>query len=443
MIDLDSLKTCELHVHLGGCLFAEDLLELGREVYEKVDWSLFVRAYEKAFGVRPDPVALFRAALDGDPAGLERFKRHYAYGEEDQGDFSRFQAKFNLAISLYRHWWHVLDRAPEIVRRVLERHRQEGLKYVEYRAMAPYDSNSPEAFAQFHLLNARTLQEGSGQDFAARYLVSLPRWAPLESYLLVCRLMEENPELASTIVGLDFCFFEEGYPPESARPFFERLHRDDHPRLEVAYHVGEVFFDKSLESAIRWCHQAALLGARRLGHCIALGLNPEVAIQRRAEAHEREPASERLAQIRYDLEHCQELAAYGIRVDAQALQEEQLSLSHFPPGQPVRRLYTPERLEEIRARQAFVLDGLVQLGAVIEICPTSNLRIGSVPEAQHHPLHRFLDAGVNLAIGADDPGLFDCTLASEVEWVRRNANLETSALAARLGDPRRFCFDRG
>ena len=42
MTPLDTIKGCELHVHTGGCIYAEDLLELGREVYHEIDWDLFI-----------------------------------------------------------------------------------------------------------------------------------------------------------------------------------------------------------------------------------------------------------------------------------------------------------------------------------------------------------------------------------------------------------------
>ena len=66
---------------------------------------------------------------------------------------------------------------------------------------------------------------------------------------------------------------------------------------------------------------------------------------------------------------------------------------------------------------------LAALGTVVETCPTSNLRIGAVPDAKDHPVHRFLASDVRLAIGADDPGLFDCTLADEVNWVQRHTGM--------------------
>ena len=446
MTDLNTLKGCELHVHLGGCIYAEDLLELGRDVYKDVDWGLFVNAYEQAYGVRPDPVGLFRDALAGGEEAFERLRRHYVFEAGDGTDFACFQAKFNLLSCLYRHWWRVLQREREIVERILERHRAEGLEYIEYRAMAPQAGDDPQGFVNFHCLNAATIQAFNRDDFTARYIVSLPREAPLEAYALVQRLFDERPDLVSTVVGLDFCYFEEGYPPSSLRPFFARLQGDNQARperaLEVVYHVGEVYFDKSLESAVRWCHEAAELGARRLGHATALGLDPAIAIARQPRAHEVEKASERLTQIDYDLRHTDQLTSHGIAVDVDALRRERDQLAPLHPDTDIERPYAPERLREIRQRQSFVLDRLVELGAVIESCPASNLRIGGVPAPSHHPIHRFLDSRIGLVIGADDPGIFNSPLAAEVDWAAEHAGLETTALAQRLGDPRRFRLRR-
>jgi hypothetical protein len=65
MTDLQILKGCELHVHIGGCLAADDLLAMGEAHYEAVDWTLFVDSYEAAFGVRLDPHHLLGRA-DGE-----------------------------------------------------------------------------------------------------------------------------------------------------------------------------------------------------------------------------------------------------------------------------------------------------------------------------------------------------------------------------------------
>ncbi|MFZ0544776.1 MAG: hypothetical protein WAM60_05035 [Candidatus Promineifilaceae bacterium] len=444
--DLQILSGCELHVHGGGCFFPEDLLALGKDHYEQVDWSRYVDFYEQVYGSRPDPVALFHRVLNGDSAALDQFQQQVVVGQADSGDFSRFQAKYNFGVCLFRHWEFELDQGGEIITRAAEAHRRAGMDYVEYRSMFGDLLDDRDGFFRYHGRNANRLHAISSDSFTARYLISLPRWAPLEGYQAVQQLLEQMPEIVPTVIGLDFCYFEEGYPPKTVRPFFERLQKDNQERpnraLEVAYHVGETYFDKSLESAVRWCHEVAEMGAKRLGHAIALGLDPAVAVGRRPKAHQAEPVSERIDQIAYDLAHQEALTAYGIPVDVDALEREREALAKRPSDEMVERSYTPERLEANRRRQDFVLDRLAELGTVIETCPTSNLRIGGVPSPADHPVHRFLRSNVNLVISADDPGTFNTPLSAEVDWVLVHTEYDPASLVERLGDPRRFRFDR-
>ena len=81
-----SAKTCELHVHIGGCLTAEDLYELGSDTYNQIDWSLFVNSFEDAYGERPDPPALYRRARARE--GGQVLRPYCVYGREDGGDLS-------------------------------------------------------------------------------------------------------------------------------------------------------------------------------------------------------------------------------------------------------------------------------------------------------------------------------------------------------------------
>ena len=444
MRSLDIQKRCELHVHPGGCFTAEDLMILGRDVYRQVDWTLYCDSYEEAFGARPDPHALFEAVQADESGGLDRFREQFVYREQDGGDFGRFQAKFNFLICIYRYYLGTPSGGERLIQCMIDRHRREGLTFVEYRCSCC--GRDPEDFISFHRVHASALQRASRDGFTLHYIITLRRWAALEDYALVQRLLDESPELVPTIVGVDFSYFEEGHPPKGLRPLFERVFGDNRKRSEralgIVYHVGESYFNKSLESAIRWCHEAAEMGAERLGHAIALGLDPATAIARRPDAHEREPVSERLDQIDYDIEHGTALKHYGIAVDPVALSGERKKLEKMDVEGEVGRSYDAARLEEIRNRQCFVLDRLTELGTVIESCPTSNLRIGAVPDAAHHPIHRFLSSDVNLAICADDPGIFDSPLANEVDWVLTHSKMDADALEKRLGDPRRFRLDR-
>ena len=438
MNPLQTARTCELHVHPGGCLTTEDLIELGKENYETIDWTLFTESYQNAFGILPDPVVLYQEALSNPHLGIKRFKDLYVYSEKDGGDFGRFQAKFNLIICVMKYLRTKKNGLARYFQQVVNRHHSEGINTVEYRCGCGNETD--DGFFNFHVTHAQVLQKAPQNH--ARYIISLRRWAPIEDYERVQNLLNKRPDLIPIIVGIDFAHVEEGYPPKNVRSLFERIHQDNQQNPErtlgITYHVGESYFDKSLESAVRWCHEAAKMGVRRLGHAIALGLDPAIAITRRPNAHAKELVSERLDQIVYDLSQANELTAYGIHIDPIALQKEKELLQHKNLDEYIERPYDEQRLQDIRNRQHFVLDQLTKLGTIIESCPTSNLRIGGVPNPAHHPIHQFLKSNVNLAIGADDPGIFDMTLSDEIDWILANTNWNEKDLAERLGDPRRF-----
>jgi adenosine deaminase len=206
---------------------------------------------------------------------------------------------------------------------------------------------------------------------------------------------------------------------------------DRHPEraLAILYHVGESFTDKSLESAVRWVHEAAEFGAHRLGHAIALGIDPAVY-----GVHERhESVEERLDQIDYDLEHAAGLRAHGVEIDANALLRERDDLRERPNDTRIVHRYDAARAAQVRARQAYAMACVRRTGVVVEVCPTSNLRIGGIADPLHHPVHRFLDAGVPFVVASDDPGIFDTTIRHELEWVARETGLEAGAVEDLIG----------
>ena len=438
---LEKLKQTELHVHMGGCLTAQDLADIAADFYGDIDWQPYCDNYQKIFGQSADPIAWFDAAVLHDD--IKPLEQGLVVTQKDAGDFARFQARFDLLIYVARALRERLGHQEPMLECIFTRHRSEGLRYVEYRAMSAV-ADTYEKFIAFHGEYANACLHASDQRMTIRYIVSLPRDNALQTYHWLRRMLDDMPELRAVVVGIDFCFWEEGLPPGSLRQFFKQLHLDnsanpDHV-LGVVYHVGESFFDKSLESAIRWCHEAAMLGAKRLGHAIALGMDPAHAIARRVEAHVAEPVSERLDQIAYDLEHAEDLHHMGVWVDIKALMIQRKQLRQMKPEEMIHRPYDATRLDEIRCRQQYVLDALSKLATVIETCPTSNLRIGDVPTAADLPVHRFLASDVNLVIAADDPGIFDVTLADEVDWVLKHSQMSEAELAGRFGDPMRFAL---
>jgi aminodeoxyfutalosine deaminase len=51
----------------------------------------------------------------------------------------------------------------------------------------------------------------------------------------------------------------------------------------------------------------------------------------------------------------------------------------------------------------------------IEICPTSNLKTGSIHDIDQHPVSLARDLGLNFSINTDDPGPFECSMNGEFE----------------------------
>lgn len=74
-------------------------------------------------------------------------------------------------------------------------------------------------------------------------------------------------------------------------------------------------------------------------------------------------------------------------------------------GHGVRCLEDPALVDELCARQT-----------PLEVCPSSNVCLGVVPELHAHPLPRLLSEGLFVTLNSDDPPMFNTTLTNE--WIR-------------------------
>lgn len=433
------LSRTDLHVHVFGAYTPADLVEMAKDVYQEIDWDRFDfrERFARAYGDQADPVRAFaRALATGDTALVERLA---VCGPDDAGDFERFDVKsfFSIAVTGY-----YIDRGEHVpvLAPLFRRQDAEGLRYVEYRC-----GFGPSIFADWHSRVARYFAAHSQPGREARSIVRLSTADALGSYLGLRELLVTRPDLYDAIVGVDFSGRE--VPPRLLADFFARLHADNAAdpahTLDAVVHIGEVFYDRTLETAVRWCHEAAELGAARLGHCIALGIDPALATGRRPDAHTGSTVRERMDQIDYDLAHASALRSYGVTVDRERLLAERSSLERRTDDEIVHSAYDQRRLDEVARRQDYVLDRLAELGTVIEVCPTSNLRIAGIPAMEGHPVWRLLKSSVRLAICTDDPGVFDTSLAAEVEMVATGYPGGLDALAARLGDPYDYGLAQG
>ena len=68
----------------------------------------------------------------------------------------------------------------------------------------------------------------------------------------------------------------------------------------------------------------------------------------------------------------------------------------------VRCIDDPSLVEVLRQRQI-----------ALDVCPTSNIRLGVYPSYLAHPLRQLWDAGLLITIGSDDPPLFNTSLNQE------------------------------
>jgi adenosine deaminase len=76
-----------------------------------------------------------------------------------------------------------------------------------------------------------------------------------------------------------------------------------------------------------------------------------------------------------------------------------------------------------------VVRRLADTGVTLEVCPTSNVALGVWPTAQDVPLRALHEAGVPVALGADDPLLFGDRLAAQYELARDVHGFDDAGLA--------------
>lgn len=430
---------CELHAHLAGWLDADAVLE--RVASRTIDWSAYLNAYELAFSEAPEIRRILADHRRGETGAAAAFRRLYTFDEGDGPGFERFQAKFDLVA-----WSSALgrdDRAlshaaiaelDENLDLVAADCRRQGIGYAELRVMLGQRRGVGLRRAVLvHLLTG--CRERSGPELQLRIALSCNRGSAHADWKLIEGLALS--ELGPWLTAVDFCHVEEGHPPLGELDLSEALHDFNraHPEraLALLIHVGESYRDKSLESAVRWCHQAAdPVGAHRLGHCLALGIDPGTL----GKHHQRhELVAERLAQIDYDLAHAPGLRDYDVLVDQDSLIMERAELRGDDPRRRLQLRYGRRRLEQVRRRQDYVMAQLRERGTVIECCPTANRRIAGI-DGEQHPLQRFREAGLRVAVGADDPGLLATDLRRELAAAAGWCNCTAESLSAPAWDYR-------
>jgi adenosine deaminase len=81
------------------------------------------------------------------------------------------------------------------------------------------------------------------------------------------------------------------------------------------------------------------------------------------------------------------------------------------------------------AEEPPLLERVVESGVALEVCPVSNVALGVYSNLSSVPLPELLEAGAQVALGADDPLLFGARLAAQYATMRAAHGLSDATLA--------------
>lgn len=86
------------------------------------------------------------------------------------------------------------------------------------------------------------------------------------------------------------------------------------------------------------------------------------------------------------------------------------AIEHLPIqriGHGVQVIHSPSTMDLLKERNI-----------ALEICPSSNIKLGLFPDMKHHPFPQLLDAGIRVSLNSDDPPFMSTTLADEYARVQ-------------------------
>lgn len=76
-----------------------------------------------------------------------------------------------------------------------------------------------------------------------------------------------------------------------------------------------------------------------------------------------------------------------------------------------------------------LLERLANAGVALEVCPTSNVSLGVFSTLEEVPVRKLVAAGIDVALGADDPLLFGSKLAGQYAVLRAAQDFDDTELA--------------
>lgn len=372
----------DLHVHLHGCLTALDVYKLGKDHWMSRRPALrwFADEYAAAKGQTTDPLTYW-----DKPDGLRRLTADFEYIHP--GDFTVFQAHFNLLIALFP----ITPADASILKYVVDKDLlDETLSQREYRIFLPPRFTPADIWSYLdnHAKTLESLMRNASMKHKPdlSMAISLSREPELlkAQYKVLKEwqtdlLAKKDPAL-NRITAIDFCGDESTHAPAVLIPFMKQVQEDNKrspaTALALLLHVGEQWHGLAPEVAIQNVLDACRGGAHRLGHALAIGIDPDV------------------------------LAAAGTN-------QRQLPAT------------------ELAARQKSAREEIADRNGVIEVCPSSNRLISSVNDLAPC-LAAFRQDHLQLVIGSDNPGLLATTIASE--WQAATAYMARGRVNSSVDD---------
>ena len=83
---------------------------------------------------------------------------------------------------------------------------------------------------------------------------------------------------------------------------------------------------------------------------------------------------------------------------------------------------------------------LIEKDIPLEICPTSNVKLGAVASWESHPVRTLFDYGVPIVIGTDDPAFFGNTLDGEYGQLRRRFGFSETEIETLQNNVAKYAF---
>lgn len=393
----------ELHLHLFGCLTAEDLWKQGqvrrKECETRIEW--FVQEYKKAYGRKP----LFESYLEKNKEkAIKAIEKDIICNTKRS--FEEFQASFNFIIALHPN----RTEDPQVLDRVAKNLSQQKMKYAELRTLLPRTEIAEEQFNYLSEMSKTCLSWTNTIDI--RLLITVPRDTSLQTsqYALISKWKEQNPDLQIFIKGIDICMDEQDDPPMHRAEFYQSILSSG---LDLSVHVGEVFDRIGMLISTFWVLRAAQLGVPRIGHATVVGCNAKIHRGEKLEVK----ASYRLAFYEWARDNLKALQDFGFPDSSIELENDIVSLKKNG-CQTAEVIYNEKEISRIEALQSFTLSVLKDQGTHIECCPSSNYILGPLDHLKDHPVKVFLKNGVSCSISSDDPGIFDTSLEKEIKICR-------------------------